>query len=122
MRFFRLAPALATPRHSFAALLIAVLGFPPTSAFAEYKLQSGDTLKISVASILGLKECSLIGVDGKISVPLVGQIKGSGLSLATASAKITGDLANKIYRQSTSEGREIPNLIVPEDAVVTVAE
>lgn len=122
MRFFPRASALAASRCSVAALLIAVLGLLPTAAFAEYKLQSGDTLEISVASVPGFKERLLIGMDGKISLPLAGQIKVDDLSLAAASAKIAGDLSNKIYRQPGADGREIDFLIVPEDVVVRVAE
>jgi polysaccharide export outer membrane protein len=116
------APAFATPRRSLAVLFMLGLGLASTSAFAEYKLQSGDTLEISVVGIPALKQRSLIGLEGEISLPLDGQIKVSGLSVTAAGAKIAQDLSNKIYRQSSADGREIPYLILPDEVVVTVAE
>jgi polysaccharide export outer membrane protein len=55
-------------------------------------------------------------------LPLSGQIKVRGLSLSEARAKIAGELANKLYRQYTNDGREISHLIVGNEVVVTVSE
>lgn len=121
MRFHGSASKLYSCR-SLAAVLVAVLGTMPTAAFAGYKLQSGDTLEVSVVGLPGLKQRSVIGLEGTISVPLVGQIKVSGLTLKAAEKAIARDLSNKVYRSAAVDGREAPNLILPDEVVVTVAE
>jgi len=113
---------LAAPNASWPILLAAALLLIPTSAIAEYKLQSGDTLEVSVTGIPGLTQRSPIGVDGEIVVPLAGQIKVSGLPISEARARITQDLSNRVYQQSTNDGREIEHLILPTEIIVSVVE
>lgn len=107
---------------SWPILFAGALLLLPTPALCEYKLQSGDTLEISVTSVPELRQRTAIGVDGEIALPLVGETKVAGLSLSEARAKITQDLSRKVYRQSTADGREIPKLILPEDIIVTAVE
>ena len=103
-------------------ILLVVALVAPTGAMAEYKLQSGDTLEISVTGVPDLRQRSQIGLDGDVALPLVGQIKVSGISVSEARAKITQSLSNRLYQQSTIDGREIQHLVLPETIVVTVAE
>lgn len=103
-------------------LLIGALILVPTSATAKYKLQSGDTLEVSVMGLPDFRQRLAIDVDGEIVLPLVGQIKVSGLSVSEAITRIKHDLSNRIFSQQISIGREIQHLIRPNDIVVTVAE
>ena len=105
-----------------AAILMAAVPLLPTSAFAEYRLRSGDTLEISVIGVPDLKQRSPIGVDGDIVLPLIGPIKVGNLSLSAARATITRELSNKVYQQLTNDGRELKHLILPGEIIVTVAE
>jgi polysaccharide biosynthesis/export protein len=113
---------IAAPRPTWPILLVGVIVLLPTLASAEYKLQSGDALEISVTGVPDLRQRSPIGLDGEIAFPLVGQIKVGGLSVAEARAKITRELSNKPYQQSTNDGREVQHLVLPNEIVVTVAE
>jgi polysaccharide export outer membrane protein len=111
MRFLRMA-----------ALIVAGMGTVAPPAFAEYKLQPGDTLEISVTGIQGLRQRSLIGMEGEIGLPLDGQMKVSGLTVREVRAILAQRLANKVYRQSGGEQQDVSHLIVPDEVVVTVAE
>jgi len=113
---------IATPRFTWLALLMGVLVLAPKSAMAEYKLQPGDTLEISVAGVPELRQRSPIEVDGAIAVPLAGQVKVAGLSTSEARETIIANLAKKVYQQRTIDGRENQHLILPNEIVVTVAE
>ncbi len=104
------------------ASLIAVFAFVPASALAEYKLHAGDALEISVTGAPDFRQRSPIGVSGEIALPLAGQVKVAGLTIADARTKIALSLSNKLYQQTTADGREVQHLIVPEAIVVTVAE
>jgi polysaccharide export outer membrane protein len=110
------------PNAGRSILLVSTLSLVSTSALAEYRLQSGDTLEVSVAGVPDLKQRAPVGVDGDIVVPLVGQIKVSGLPLSEARATITRELSNKVYQQMTNDGREVKRLILPNEISVTVAE
>jgi polysaccharide export outer membrane protein len=110
------------PNAGFSILLVSALSLVSTSALAEYRLQSGDTLEVSVAGVPDLKQRAPVGVDGDIVVPLVGQIKVSGLPLSEARATITRELSNKVYQQMANDGREVKHLILPNEIGVTVAE
>jgi len=93
-----------------------------TSAVADYKLQAGDTLEVSITGIPEFRQRAPIGVEGEIALPLVGQITVRGLTVSEARAKITQDLSNKRYQQRTPDGREIIHLILPDAIIVTVAD
>jgi len=120
MALFRLVPTIAIPNLTWTILLAAALVLMPASAFAEYRLQSGDTLAVSVTGVPDFKEQSLVGVEGMIILPLAGQIKVSGLTISEARAEIVPSLVNKTYQQTSNDGHEIPHLIVADDIVVTV--
>ena len=109
-------------RRALAALVVAALASASSPAFAEYKLQPGDTLDISVMSIQSLKQRSVIGVEGEISLPLGGPMKVSGLTLRGAAEKIAQRLANKVYRTSAADGGDSSHLILPDEVSVTVSE
>jgi len=75
-----------------AVLLLALL--PIRTMAAEYLLGSGDVLEISVFGVQEFKRRSTIDVDGNISMPLIGEVKASSLTLAEMRAKVKELLAS----------------------------
>lgn len=120
MRFFLSVSRITSVCRRLPLLLLAGLVLGPASAFAEYKLQPGDSLAVSVTGLPNFKEQPLIGVEGTITLPLAGQLKISGLPLSEAKAAIVGSLSNKLYQQMANDGREIQHLILANEIVVTV--
>lgn len=94
----------------------------PTSAFAEYRLEPGDTLELAIAGIPELRQRSPINIDGETVLPLAGQVKVSGLTLAEARAAIAGALANKTYQYTTPDGRDAAHMIANASIMVLIAE
>jgi len=109
-------------RQTCRMLIAGALVLVPTPGNAEYKLQPGDTLEISITGVPDLRQRAPIGVDGEIALPLVGQVKVGRLSLSEARARIIQELSNRMYRQTGLDGREIAKLILPADIVVTAVE
>ncbi|WP_230532330.1 polysaccharide biosynthesis/export family protein [Microvirga roseola] len=103
--------------HLPLALLLA-----STAARAEYRIQPGDILEITVTGVPELKQRSPVGIEGDVSVALAGQVKVRGLTIAEARAKIVEDLSNKVYQQRAADGREIAQLIMPDAVLVNVVE
>jgi polysaccharide export outer membrane protein len=53
------------------------------SAWADYRLDAGDVVEITVFGVQGLTKRTAIDVDGDISMPLLGRLHAAGQSLAT---------------------------------------
>jgi polysaccharide export outer membrane protein len=62
-------------------------------ASAEYRLDSGDILEISVFRRADLERRMTIDPDGNLLVPLIGEVRAAGLSLAALRAKVKDLLA-----------------------------
>ena len=103
-------------------LLFGTLILVPTPAVAEYKLQSGDILELSISGSPNFTQRMPIELDGIVALPLIGPIKVNALSVSEARAIITRYLSNKVYLQPNNNGREVQHLILPNEIVVTVAE
>ncbi len=105
------------------AMPAAVLAFgAPTSAYAEYLIQSGDVLETSVAGLPDLKQRSLVGPDGFVSIPLIAPIKASGLTLTDVQNTAKQQLSKKLFEQRSSDGREGVTAISPNAVMVSIAE
>jgi len=103
--------------------LVAVgLTISVTQAKAEYRVNVGDILEVAVAGVPELRHRAAVQMDGNISLPLVGVIPVAGLPLSQIRAQIRVALASKVFRQRTSEGREIVIVIDPDEVTTVVAE
>lgn len=109
-------------RACWAALELMTLTWLPAAARAEYRLQPGDTLELAIVGLPDLRQRSLIGVDGEIVLPLSGQIKVSGMTLAEARAAVTRELGNKTYSYTTPDGRDAAHMIGQGSITVVIAE
>lgn len=102
------------------ALILAICFAMP--AMAEYRLDVGDVVEISVLGIPELRQRVPIQLDGSISYPLLGSLKVSGLSPSEVRAKIQAILPTKVFRQRASDGRESVVVIEPDQVTVGVVE
>ena len=76
---------------ALAALLAAPLAWAQS---AGYRIQSGDTLGITVLEDESLNQQSLVTPDGRISVPLAGTVQASGRTVEAVEATIADRLAS----------------------------
>jgi polysaccharide biosynthesis/export protein len=95
-----------------------------TQAKAEYEYQVnvGDVLEVAVAGVPELRHRAPVQIDGNISLPLVGMLAVAGLPLPQIRAKIGAALTSKVFRQRTSDGREIAVVIDADEVTTIVAE
>lgn len=119
---FRMIPWNSVKRILWHVPLAAFLLLAPASAWSAYKLQPGDILEISITGAPELKQRTSVGLEGDVSIPLVGQMEVRGLTVAEAREKIIRNLSNKVYQQRTPDGREVAQLILPDAIVVSVAD
>ncbi|MBK5958817.1 polysaccharide export protein [Rhodoplanes elegans] len=114
-----------TSRRGTRALLCAValaVSGASTAFAAEYRLAVGDTLETSVVGIPELQQRIQINRDGEISIPLGGQVRADGLTLAEVRERIRKLLPSKEFRRRNEAGREYPVIIAPSDIDVRIFE
>jgi polysaccharide biosynthesis/export protein len=96
-----------------AALLV-------TPAAAEYRVQQGDTIEIEIAGVPELKQRSTVQPDGAIAFPLVGAIGVEGFTPEQLRSAVQTQLAKKIYRARTNDGREILTVIQSDEVSAAI--
>jgi polysaccharide export outer membrane protein len=104
-----------------AAVLLAML-LASLPAVAEYRLDIGDTLNVSVMGVPELRPHAKVDLDGEIALPLIGNIYVVGMSLAELRAKLKQLLPAKIIRQRTPDGRQELVGIDPDEIIVDIVE
>jgi polysaccharide biosynthesis/export protein len=86
---------------------------------AEYTIQPGDLLEFSIVGT-DIKQRTVVGLEGQVSVPLVGQLKVAGLTLSDVIARVKADLPNRVYQQRTTDGREVSQTVAPDMILVNL--
>lgn len=110
------APSMA--RHCL--IVAGLLFFLVAPANADYRLQPGDILDLALIGSPEFHQRLPIEIDGTVAVPLVGQVKVSGLTLAETRQRLIGELSNKVYDPPAP--RQTQRLILPSEIVITVSE
>lgn len=102
--------------------VLLVLFASPLTASPEYRLNQGDVIEFSVIAAPELKHRAAISLDGTVSLPLLGEIKAAGLSIAELRAEVFRTAPTKILRRRTPDGREYPIVISPEEITLEIVE
>jgi polysaccharide biosynthesis/export protein len=76
------------------AFLLALPGVPALAQSADYRIQPGDQLAITVLEDDTLNRQLLVLPDGTISVPLAGTVRAGGRSVGAVEAAIADQLAS----------------------------
>jgi polysaccharide export outer membrane protein len=114
--------AQAKALGSKGALLSGVLLCSAIPAKAQYRLDVGDVLEISVAGVPELRQRVAVQLDGSISYPLLGTFVVAGLSPSEVRAKIRATLPSKVFRQRALDGRETVVVIEADQVTANVVE
>ena len=114
-----LRQATARDRARWAFRLIAVMGIAATAtqASAQYRLQPGDAVEMTVAGLPELQNEAVVSVDGTITVPLAGALEAEGRTVREVADELRASLTQTVFRQRAG-GSE--TLIVIDPAEVTL--
>lgn len=88
----------------------------------SYRIQPGDAVDFSAASAPDIKTRAVVNIDGQISLPLTGEFKAEGLTVSELQDKVRGEVSAKVFRRRTSDGRQLSEMLAPEEISVTIAE
>jgi polysaccharide export outer membrane protein len=100
---------------------VAALLWSIHPARAEYGLQAGDVVEISVAGIPELRQRVPVQLDGSMTLPLVGTLMVEGVPFSETRSKIQSAVASKVFRLR-SEGREVPRMFERDEVAATIVE
>ncbi|MGY2047791.1 polysaccharide biosynthesis/export family protein [Methylobacterium sp. JK268] len=104
-----------------AIWLSAALVAPARLRAEEYRLQVGDTLELSVAG-LALQRRMTIDVDGRISLPLVGEVEAGGRTVSELADYVRREMPTKYLNVRTAEGKDQMTVIEGQEISIYVAE
>jgi len=102
------------------AVLLCILASPVVGA--EYRLQPGDVVEVSVAGPPDVLRRVAVQLDGSLPIPLAGRVAAAGATLAEVEARIQAVLATKPLRSYTPDGRELLRFVEREQISVAVVE
>src|SRR5689334_22952528 len=86
-------------------VLAATLWFSLNPARAEYRLQGGDVIEISVSGVPELRQRAPVQLDGSITFSVLGTFMVEGVEFSEVRGKIQSAVASKIFRLRTPDGR-----------------
>jgi polysaccharide biosynthesis/export protein len=114
------------PRPSTASLTTSLFAIALccslNPARAEYRLQGGDVVEISVAGVPELRQRAPVQIDGSITFPVVGTFMVEGSEFSEVRGKIQSAVVNKIFRIRTSDGRELSRMFERDEVAATIVE
>lgn len=105
-----------------AASVLSVLAFFPAPAWAQYQIDSGDSIELVIIGTPELRHRSTVNLDGEVSLPLVGTLKISGMTLPQVRKSIGDVLQTKALQQRTADGRDVAMPIAAQDISVGIVE
>ncbi len=104
-------------------LLVAIASLASrVEAVEEYQLEIGDVVEFAATGDPGLTSRAMIGVDGAITLPLVGQMQARGLSLTELRTRIQKSIVSKVYRRRGADGEGFPSTLAPDEVSLRIAE
>jgi polysaccharide export outer membrane protein len=98
-----------------------ILSIPSQLAAEEYRLQSSDVIELSVAGIDSLNQKSQVDLDGNVVLPLAGQMRVEGKTLAEVRNEFNNHLTTTSFDQETPEGLKT-YYIQPDRVMIRIAE
>src|SRR3954453_14846441 len=103
-------------------VLAAALSCSLNPARAEYRLQGGDVIEISVSGMPELRQRAPVQLDGSIRLPVIGTFVVEGVEFSEIRSKIQSALASKIFRIRTPDGRELSRMFERDEVAATIVE
>lgn len=101
-------------------LALGVMAAPVVAA--EYRLQPGDVLELSVAGISDMRQRLPVGIDGDIAVPLVGNVAAAGRTLPEVREHIRELIPKTALTLRLQGGVEQQTVIAGNELSVTIVE
>ena len=91
------------------------------SARAEYLLQTGDVVEVAIAGLPDLKQQSMVDLDGRVTVPLVGLIDARNKTVETLAEEIRTEMSERVYTNYGSPTQDV--IAISSDQIsISVAE
>lgn len=107
---------------SGALLMLGTMPFCSSANAGDYRLMPGDTLEMTITGTMQLQQRATLGLDGTVSLPILGEIKAGGSTLSELRAKVYAEIPKRMLRQRTAEGRELIFTLIPEEVTLNISD
>jgi polysaccharide biosynthesis/export protein len=104
------------------AIFVCCAACAANEARAEYKINAGDVIGLTVTGVAELSTKAPVDSDGRVTFPLVGTMTVVGLSLAEVTSRVQAVLPNKELDQRLQDGRTLPVIVSPSQISVGIVE
>ncbi len=109
--------------RSAGVRLAAVLALGLSSpVVAEYRLQAGDVIEISVIRLPELHQRLSVQLDGSIAIPLVGTLMVEGTSITDVRNSIQSAFASRLLTLPGPDGSELMRTVERRDVAVGIVQ
>ena len=89
---------------------------------AQYSLEIGDVIELSVAGFPELTTRTTVDMDGQVMLPLIGKVRASGSTIEALTADAQQQMGQRVLRRTSPDGRDFPAIVLPELVSISVAE
>ncbi|MER2268626.1 polysaccharide biosynthesis/export family protein [Methylobacterium oxalidis] len=89
---------------------------------ADYTIQSGDVLEVSVVGLPEARQRSTVGIDGELKFFSQPPFRVAGSSLAAAETQIKDRMSRQLYQLRMPDGRESSVVISPDAVSLAIVE
>ena len=102
--------------------MVLAIFFCASPATADYSIQAGDVVEISIGGLVDFHQRAVVQQDGTVNFSQLGSISIGGSLASELRIKIQAALAAKTIRQRSTDGRTIPIAIEPDDIAASIVE
>ena len=92
------------------------------AAVEGYRIDAGDVLEFSVTGIADLRQRLTVDVNGRVQVPLAGDLQAAGLPLAELQERLRDALSTNFYQQRLPDGRNAQLVISRDEILLRIVE
>ena len=109
-------------RGLFVGSLFLAMAMWLAGSRAEYSLEQGDKVELSVAGFPDLLYRLTIGPDGEVNFPIIGTVEAAGISVSELQSRVQKVLASKPFSRRGTNGGDVLTMLTPEQILVSVFE
>lgn len=99
---------------------VFVLFASPSARAEDYRLQPGDSLRLSLAGLPELDATATVDMNGVLVLPIAGRVPAAGRALADVERDVRAAVGGQAVKRYTEDGAPIFIGLSPDDARLTV--
>lgn len=92
------------------------------AANADYRVQQGDSIEVSVAGLPDLRKRAIVGMDGQLALPLIGEVPAAGSTLPQLRKRVRELFQAQAHRNRAGGSATSTDVILESEVSVDIVE